>query len=80
MSDIKKLFEVITTTLSERAGVEKKDVRPESFFMDDLNIDEMELGEIVAEIEEKLNVELDMEIEELKTVGDLLHALQEATE
>ncbi len=81
MSDIKKTFELIINTISEKTGVEKREIKPESFFMDDLNIDEMELAEIVAEIEEKLEIELDLDdVDELKTVGDLLHTVQEATE
>jgi acyl carrier protein len=81
MSDIKKLFEQVVNTISEKTGVEKREIKPESFFMDDLNIDELELAEIVAEIEEMLEIELDLDdVEELKSVGDLLHAVQEATE
>ncbi len=81
MSDIKKIFEQVVNTISEKTGVEKREIKPESFFMDDLNIDELELAEIVAEIEEMLEIELDLDdSNELKSVGDLLHAVHEATE
>ena len=77
---MKEIFEQIRNVVSERTGVEKSDIRPESSFMEDLNIDEMEVAEIISEIEDKLNIELDADISEIKTVGDLLHAIHDVME
>lgn len=77
---MKEIFEKIREIVSERTGVEKGDIRPDAFFMDDLNINEMELSEIITELEEKLNIELDIDIEEIKTIGDLLHAINDVSE
>ncbi len=77
---MKTIFETIRTVISEMAGVEKEEIKPEAYFMEDLNITEMELGEIVTEIEERLNIVIVEELEDIKTVGDLLHAISEVSE
>lgn len=77
---MKTIFETIRTVISEKAGVEKAEIKPEAYFMEDLNITQMELGEIIMEIEEKLNLEISEELEEIKTVGDLIHAISDVSE
>ncbi|MBI4091371.1 acyl carrier protein [candidate division WWE3 bacterium] len=77
---MKEIFEALKNIISEKTGVEQDQIKPDSFFMDDLNIDEMELGEIITEFEDRLNIELNLKIEDVKTVSDLLHAVSEVTE
>ncbi|OGC50130.1 hypothetical protein A2716_01430 [candidate division WWE3 bacterium RIFCSPHIGHO2_01_FULL_40_23] len=77
---MKQTFEKIKEIISEKTGVEKSEIKPEAFFMEDLNIDEMELAEIITEVEEILNLEQDIDIKNIKSVGDLLHSINELTE
>lgn len=77
---MKNIFDKIREVTSERTGVEKKDIMPESYFMEDLNVDEMELEEIITELEEDLEIDLEVDLNEIKTVSDLLHAITDVTE
>jgi acyl carrier protein len=63
--------------IAEKAGMDPSEVTEDLYFQDDLNIDEMELMEIIAEIEEALHVDLTDEKDEIESVGDLLEALSE---
>lgn len=78
---MKEILEKIKTVISERTGFEKNEIKLDSYFMDDLNINEMELAEIIGELEEMFTVELDdIELEDIKTVSDLVHAITDKIE
>lgn len=72
-----ELFEKVKDIISEKTGSEREGIKSEAFFSEDLNIDEMELLEIIGELEENYNVVLKTKLEDIKTVGDLLHSLHE---
>lgn len=77
---MKDILEKAKKIISERSGVDESTINMSAFFMDDLNIDDMELSEIITELEETFDVELEVELEDVKTVGDLVHLLSEAVE
>ncbi|MFA6981659.1 MAG: phosphopantetheine-binding protein [Patescibacteria group bacterium] len=66
--------------ISEKTGVEIDEISPESYFEEDLNIPELELIEILTELEEKYQVDLLEERENLTTVQDLSDLLTELVE
>ena len=72
-----ELFEKVKEIISEKTGVEREDIKSEAFFSEDLNIDEMELLEIIDELEGNYTIVLKTKLEDIKTVGDLLHSLHE---
>lgn len=72
----KELIKII----SEKTGVEPDEVSPESYFEEDLNISELELIEILTDLEEKYQVDLLEERENLETVQDLSDLLTELVE
>jgi len=64
----------------EKTGVDESDISPEAYFEEDLNISELELIEILTELEEKYQVDLLEERENLETVQDLADLLTELVE
>jgi acyl carrier protein len=64
----------IYNLISEQLGVEIEKLTPEAHFAEDLNAGNLEMEELVAHIEEKLNIELDAErAKNIQTVDDLVH-------
>jgi len=64
----------IYNLISEQLGVEKEKITPESYFAEDLNAGDLEMEELIAHIEEKLDIELDPErVKDIRTVDDLVH-------
>jgi acyl carrier protein len=70
MNKIKKVIE-------KKTGIGASEINENSFFEDDLNIDEMELLEILTELEETYQIELVPEQENIATVEDLIDLLGE---
>ncbi|MEK7595845.1 MAG: phosphopantetheine-binding protein [Patescibacteria group bacterium] len=77
---MKDILEKIKEIVSERTGVERTDIKPDSFFNDDLNVNELELSEIVSELEEVFNIELDIDLIDIKSIADLIHAIHDKIE
>jgi acyl carrier protein len=70
----------IKKILSEKTGLEPTEITEESCFEDDLNIGEMELIEVLAELEETFHVDLVEDAENFVTVQDVVDALEEHIE
>jgi acyl carrier protein len=73
-------FEQLKNIIAEKAGLEVDEVQIESFFEDDLNIDELGLIEIIEEAEEIFKIELIEFKDEIETVQDLLEHIAEQVE
>jgi len=73
-------LEKIRNLISNKCGVDKSEITPNSFFEDDLNIGEIELLEILEDLEETFKVELITEKENIKSVSDLLTVLADKLE
>ena len=80
MTNVKKYLDLIKKILEAKFGVDPKDVTPESYFEDDLNLSQLELNELLDELAEKLQVELMEDKEEIASVEDLLEILAEKLE
>lgn len=62
----------------EQLGLEAADVTPEKSFIEDLNADSLDLTELIMTFEERFGFEIsEEEAEKLKTVGDVIHYIQE---
>ncbi len=69
-----KFREQIYNLISEQLGVEGGKITTEAHFADDLNAGSLEMAELVARVQEKLNVELDpLKVKRIETVDDLVH-------
>lgn len=77
---MKEILEKVKSVISERTGLENKEIRMDSYFTDDLNINSLELTEIISELEEIYETDFDLQIDEIKTVSELVHAISDAVE
>jgi acyl carrier protein len=64
----------IYNLISEQLGVELEKITPEAHFAEDLNAGITEMEELIARIEEGLEIELDPEgVKKVETVDQLVH-------
>ena len=67
------MFEKVRGIIAEKLSIDKEQITLESDFIDDLDIDSLDLGELVMNLEEELDMEIsDEDIEKFKTVGDVV--------
>ena len=71
------VFEEIQDVIADKLSVDRKDIRQESSFIDDLGADSLDLADLVMAIEEKYEVDFSNEDTDLfKTVGDVVSAIE----
>ena len=62
----------VITIVSEAANVEAANIKAETSFVDDLNLDSLDMVEMMMKMEEEFGIEIPEEkTEELKTIGDV---------
>ncbi|NLD17847.1 MAG: acyl carrier protein [Tissierellia bacterium] len=72
------MFEQLRDVIVENLGVSEEEVTLESSLIDDLGADSLDAVELSMAIEDEFDVEIeDEEFQELKTVGDILRAIEE---
>ena len=72
------MFEKLVEILNEQLSLDGKDIKPESSFKDDLEVDSLDLFELVMAFEEEYGVSIPSEeLENLATVGDVIRYIQE---
>ncbi|MFB0972494.1 MAG: acyl carrier protein [Neofamilia sp.] len=72
------MFEQFRDVIVENLGVSEEEVTLESSLIDDLGADSLDAVELSMAIEDEFDVEIeDEEFQELKTVGDILRAIEE---
>lgn len=66
--------------VSEETGLPAESVLPEKSFTDDLDIDSLSMMTIVVNAEDRFNVKIpDEEVKNLRTVGDAVAFIQQAS-
>lgn len=71
------MFEKLVIILNEQLNLEGKDIKPESSFKEDLEIDSLDLFELVMAIEDEFGVEIPSEdLEKLTTVESVMEYLK----
>ncbi len=72
------MFEQLRDVIVENLGVSEEEVTLESSLIEDLGADSLDAVELSMAIEDEFDVEIeDEEFQELKTVGDILRAIEE---
>jgi len=75
---IMSLEQEVIDIVVEQLGVDEKDVTPEKSFVEDLNADSLDLTELIMTFEERFGFEIsEEEAEKLKTVGDVIHYINQ---
>ncbi|WP_346844700.1 acyl carrier protein [uncultured Rothia sp.] len=80
MASKKEILEGLAEIVNEETGVETEDVQLEKSFTEDLDIDSISMMTIVVNAEEKFGVTIpDEEVKNLKTVGDAVSFIENAS-
>ena len=75
------VFDKIKDIIVEQLDVEEDAVTMEASITDDLGADSLDVGDLVMSIEESFDVEIpDEEVENIKTVGDIVKYIENKVE
>lgn len=75
------VFEKVKTILVDQLDVEEETVTMESVISDDLGADSLDVVDMVMSLEEEFDIEIpDEEIENMKTVGDVVRFIESKQE
>lgn len=67
------IFEKIKKALIEHAGVEEEKINMEARFVEDLNIDSLDLVDLIIMLEEEYGIEFDEDsADRIKTIADVV--------
>ena len=71
------MFEKLVEILNEQLSLDGKDIKPESSFKEDLEVDSLDLFELVMALEEEYNMEIPTEdLADMETIGDVMDYLR----
>lgn len=74
------VFEKIRDIIVEQLDADENNVTMDSSIIDDLGADSLDVVDLVMSIEEEFDVEIpDEEVENIKTVGDIVKYVETAT-
>lgn len=72
-----EIQEKVIAIVSEAANVETANIKAETSFVDDLNLDSLDMVEMMMKMEEEFGVEIPEEkTEDLKTINDVMDYLK----
>ncbi len=72
-----EMQEKVIAIVSEAANVEVANIKPETSFTDDLNLDSLDMVEMMMKMEEEFGVEIpEDKTEDLKTINDVTSYLK----
>lgn len=75
------VLEKVKSILSEQFDVEEDKITPETNIADDLGADSLDVVDLLMSIEDEFEIEIpDEEVENLKTVGELVKYIEEHAE
>lgn len=71
------VFEKVRNILAEQLEVEEKKITMESMIADDLGADSLDVVDLLMSLEDEFEIEIpDEEIENIKTVGNLVNYIE----
>ncbi len=77
------VLERVRKIIADQLGVDEKEIKPETSFVDDLNADSLDLVELIMSLEEEFSKEgktmevSDEDAEKMATVGDAVSYIVE---
>ena len=71
------MFEKVRSLIAEKLSINEDDITMESAFIEDLNADSLDIGELIMALEDELDMEIpDEEAEKFVTVGDVVNFIK----
>ena len=75
------VLEKVKAILSEQFDVEEDSITPDTNLSEDLEADSLDVVDLLMSIEDEFEIEVpDEEIENIKTVGDIVHYIESKQE
>lgn len=72
------VFEKVKNILIEQLGLDDKEIKPESAFIEDLGADSLDVVELIMAMESEFDIEIpDEDVEEISTVEDAVRYIKE---
>lgn len=72
------VFEKVRNIITEQLGIDEKDVKLESAFIEDLGADSLDIVELIMAMESEFDMEIeDDEVEDISTVEDVVNYIKE---
>lgn len=72
------VFDKVKDIIVDQLDVEANDIKMESSITDDLGADSLDVVDLVMSIEEEFDIEIpDEQVENVKTVGDIVKFIEE---
>ena len=72
------MFEKIREIIADQLGKDVEEITMETSVMEDLEADSLDLFQIINDIEDEFDVKIE-NIEDIKTVGDVVKIVEEAS-
>ena len=73
-----EIFDTLKELVVDQLGVEEDEVTMEATMQDDLGADSLDLVDLVMSVEEEFGVKVaDEDLENIKTVGDIVNYIEE---
>ncbi len=69
------MFEEIREMVAEQLGIEEDKIKIDTDLIEELDCDSLDLFQLVSDVEDKYDAKVE-NIEELKTIGDLIKAIE----
>ena len=74
------IFERIRLIIAEQLDIDADDIKMESSIQDDLNADSLDVMEVAMAVGDEYDIEIsEEELENIKTVGDVVRYVEAAT-
>jgi len=74
------IFEKVAAILAEQLDAEVESITPETNLVDDLGADSLDVVDLVMTLEDEFDMEIpDEDIENVRTVGDIVKYLEDHT-
>ncbi len=81
MEDIKMIFEKVRSIIVDQLDVDEDKVTMNANIQDDLGADSLDVVDLVMSFEDEFDLEIpDDQVENIKTVGDVVKYIEEKTE
>ena len=72
------IFDKVKSILAEQLDIDEDSITLESSIVDDLGADSLDIVDLVMSLEDEFDTEIsDEAIEDIKTVGDIVHFIEE---
>ena len=72
------VFEKVKKIITEQLGIDEKDVKLDSAFIEDLGADSLDIVELIMAMESEFDMEIEDEsVEDISTVEDVVNYIKE---